>query len=60
MPGRVIGVGIAMLVIGIIFLFVIPWVGLVVGVVGLALAIIWIAGFARGAVRGDTQARRRP
>jgi hypothetical protein len=49
-----------MLVIGIIFLFVIPWVGLVVGVVGLALAIIWIAGFARGAVRGDTQARRRP
>jgi hypothetical protein len=56
----VIGVGIAMLVIGIIFLFVIPWVGFVVGLVGLALAVIWIAGFGRSAARGETTPRRRP
>jgi hypothetical protein len=60
MPGPVIGVGIAMIVIGIIFLFVIPWVGIPVGIVGLALAVLWIAGFGRGALRGDTPARRRP
>jgi hypothetical protein len=56
----VIGVGIAMLVIGIIFLFVIPWVGFVVGLVGLALAVIWIAGFGRSTARGETTPRRRP
>jgi len=48
-----------MLVIGVIFVFVIPWVGFVVGIVGLVLAVLWIAGFGRGAVRGDTPARRR-
>jgi hypothetical protein len=55
----VIGVGIAMLVIGIIFLFVIPWIGFVVGLVGLALAVIWVAGFGRSATRGETTPRRR-
>ena len=53
-----IGVGIAMVVIGIIFLFVIPWVGIVVGIVGLALATFWIAGFGRRAVRGEDPAKR--
>ena len=57
--GPVIGVGIAMLVIGIIFLFVIPWIGFVVGLVGLALAVIWVAGFGRSATRGETTPRRR-
>ena len=45
-----IGVGIAFIVIGLVFLFVIPWVGIAVGVVGLALAILWVAGFGRRAV----------
>jgi hypothetical protein len=58
--GPVIGIGIAMLVIGIIFVLVIPWVGFVVGLVGLALAVIWVAGFGRSAARGETTPRRRP
>ena len=33
-----IGIGIALLLVGIIFLFVIPWVGIPVGIVGLVLA----------------------
>jgi hypothetical protein len=59
-PGPVIGVGVAMLVIGVIFLFVIPWVGIVVGLVGLALAVLWLAGFGRGAFGRDSPAKRGP
>jgi hypothetical protein len=42
-----IGLAIALIVIGLIFGFVIPWVGIVVGVVGLALFIALVAGFGR-------------
>jgi hypothetical protein len=42
-----IGLAIALIVIGLIFGFVIPWVGIVVGVVGLALFIAFVAGFGR-------------
>jgi hypothetical protein len=45
----VIGVGIAFIVIGLVFLFVVPWVGIAAGIVGLALAILWLAGFGRRA-----------
>jgi hypothetical protein len=55
----VIGVGIAFIVIGVIFLFLIPWVGIPIGLVGLVLAILWVAGFGRRAVEGDPQANRR-
>jgi hypothetical protein len=48
-----IGVAIAFIVIGVIFLFVIPWVGIAVGIVGLALAVGWIAGFGRRAAGRD-------
>ena len=44
-----IGVAIALIVIGIIFGFVIPWVGIVVGIVGLLLFIGFVAGFGRRA-----------
>ena len=44
-----IGVAIALIVIGIIFGFVIPWVGIVVGLVGLVLFIAFAAGFGRRA-----------
>ena len=47
-----IGLGIALVVIGIIFLFVLPWVGIPVGIVGLVLAILWFAGFVRRCARG--------
>jgi Flp pilus assembly protein TadB len=54
----VIGLGIAFIVVGIVFLFLIPWVGIAVGVVGLALAIIWVAGFGRRAAKPDAYAER--
>jgi hypothetical protein len=44
-----IGVAIALVVIGIIFGFVIPWVGIVVGLVGVILFIAFAAGFGRRA-----------
>jgi len=48
-----IGVGIALLIIGVIFLFVIPWAGIPVAIVGLVLAVLWIAGFGRRAAHGS-------
>ncbi|HET8607833.1 MAG TPA: hypothetical protein VFL66_12505 [Gaiellaceae bacterium] len=42
-----IGVAVALVVIGIIFLFVIPWVGIPVGIVGLILFVVWLLGFGR-------------
>jgi hypothetical protein len=52
-----IGLGFALVVVGIIFLFIIPWVGIPVGILGLVLAALWFAGFlkARG-WPGDRQA----
>jgi hypothetical protein len=55
----VIGVAIAFIVVGIILLFLVPWVGIAAGVVGLVLAIIWVAGFGRRAAEGDPAADRR-
>ena len=54
-----IGVGIALLLVGIVFLFIVPWVGIPVGIVGLLLAIAWVAGFGRRAAEGDAQVERR-
>jgi hypothetical protein len=53
-----IGVGIAFIIVGIIFLFIIPWVGIAVGIVGLVLAILWVAGFGRRAIERDAPADR--
>jgi uncharacterized membrane protein YccF (DUF307 family) len=56
----VIGLGIAFIVVGIVFLFIIPWVGIPVGLVGLVLAILWLAGFGRRAAsREETTVRDR-
>ena len=54
-----IGLGIAFIVVGIIFLFLVPWVGIAVGIVGLVLAILWVAGFGRRAAEPDAYAGRR-
>jgi ammonia channel protein AmtB len=48
-----IGVAIALVVIGIVFGFVIPWVGIVIGIVGLFLFIAFVAGFGRRAATDD-------
>jgi hypothetical protein len=42
-----IGLAIALIVIGIVWVFVIPWVGIVVGIVGVALFVAFVAGFGR-------------
>jgi hypothetical protein len=42
-----IGLAIALIVIGLVFGFVIPWVGIAVGIVGVALFIAFVAGFGR-------------
>jgi len=54
----VIGVGIAFIVVGLIFLFVIPFVGIAVGIVGLVLAVLWLAGFGRRAMGRDPRVER--
>jgi len=48
-----IGVGIAFIIVGIIFLFIVPWVGIPVGIIGLVLAILYFAGFGCRAGRGQ-------
>jgi hypothetical protein len=44
----VLGAALAMVVIGIIFLFVIPWAVIVVGAIGLILLAVYLVGAARG------------
>ena len=50
-----IGLAIALMVIGLVFGFVIPWVGIVVGVAGVLLFIALVTGFGR---RATSDARR--
>ena len=47
-----IGVALALIAIGIVMLFVLPWVGIPVGLVGLALFVAYLAGFGRRAAEG--------
>jgi Flp pilus assembly protein TadB len=49
-----IGVAIAFILVGVVFLFLVPWVGIPVGVIGLVLVILWMAGFGRRIVARDT------
>ena len=44
-----IGLALAIIIVGIVFGFVIPWVGIVVGIVGLFLFVAVLAGFGRRA-----------
>ena len=46
-----IGVALALIIIGIIFGFAIPFVGIIVGLVGLALLVAFLFGFGRRAAR---------
>jgi hypothetical protein len=48
----VIGLALALIGVGIILLFFIPWVGIPVGVVGVVLFVAYLAGFGRGAAEG--------
>jgi hypothetical protein len=44
-----IGVALALIIIAIVFGLVIPWVGIIVGIVGLVLLIAFLVGFGRRA-----------
>jgi hypothetical protein len=45
-----IGLAVALVVIGVVLLFLIPWVGIAVGIVGVLLAIASLFGVGRRAV----------
>jgi hypothetical protein len=47
-----IGAALALIVLGIIFLFIVPWVGIAAGVVGAVLLILFLLGFGRRAAEG--------
>ena len=51
-----LGVALAAIVVGLIFLFVIPWVGFAVGAVGLILLLVYVLG----AVRRPATREERP
>ena len=47
-----IGAALALIAIGIVMLFFLPWVGIPVGIVGLVLFVAYLAGFGRRAAEG--------
>jgi hypothetical protein len=49
-----IGVALALVIVGIVLLFIIPWVGIPLGIIGLILAILYIAGVGRRAAEPRT------
>jgi hypothetical protein len=56
---RMIGLAIALIVIGVVFGFFMPF-GWIIGGVGLILAVLYFAGFGRRAARGDTPTQPGP
>jgi hypothetical protein len=47
-----IGAALALIALGVLLLFLVPLVGIVVGAVGLILALLFLFGFARRAQTG--------
>ena len=47
-----IGVALALIVIGVIFIFIVPWVGIAAGLVGVVLLVLFLAGFGKRAAEG--------
>jgi hypothetical protein len=47
-----LGVALAAIVVGIVATFFLPWVGIPIGVVGLVLLIVYLAGWGRRAAEG--------
>ena len=44
-----IGLALALILVGVGLLFLIPWVGIPVGLVGIVLAVLYLFGFGRRA-----------
>jgi hypothetical protein len=49
-----IGAALALILLGVIFLFIVPWVGLGAGIVGVILLVLFLAGFGRRAAEGSS------
>jgi hypothetical protein len=49
-----IGLALGLIVIGVVLLFIIPWVGIAAGIVGIVLAILYVAGVGRCAAEPET------
>jgi NADH:ubiquinone oxidoreductase subunit 3 (subunit A) len=47
-----IGAALALVVLGVILLFLFPWAGVVVGAVGVVLMVLFLVGFGRRAQTG--------
>jgi len=47
-----IGAALALIVIGAVFLFIVSWVGIIVGIVGVVLLVLFLLGFGRRAAEG--------
>jgi hypothetical protein len=54
-----IGLGIALLLVGVVTLFFMPWVGVPAAIVGIVLIGLFIAGFGKRAARDTTVSDRR-
>jgi hypothetical protein len=54
-----IGVAMALIVLGVLLLFIVPWVGIAAGVVGIVLAVLFLFGVGRGAVEAAAEAEPR-
>jgi hypothetical protein len=48
-----IGVALAAIVVGIVLFFILPWVGIPLGVVGLILLVLYLAGWGRRAAQSQ-------
>jgi len=47
-----IGVALALIVLGVIFIFIVPWVGLAAGAVGIVLFVLFLAGVGKRPTEG--------
>ena len=49
-----IGAALALIVVGVIFIFIVPWVGIAAGAVGVVLLVLFMLGFGRRAAQSRT------
>ena len=47
-----IGAALALIVIGVVFIFIVPWVGIAAGAVGVVLLALFLLGFGKRAAEG--------
>ena len=55
-----LAVALAMVVVGVVFLFIIPWVGVPVGIVGIVLLGLWLFALGRTGPRPAPGGTRTP